>query len=222
MSRALAAEAIGTTLLVTSVIGSGVMAERLAMGNGAIALLGNSIATGAMLFLLISLLAPLSGAQFNPLVTLLLPGEDRLTRIGVQCAAALAGTVIAHGMFGLAMLTPGTTVRSGAGQWLGEAIATGGLMLTIHLGQRFRPGALPALVAAWIVAGYWFTASTSFANPAVTLARALTDSFAGIRPVDVPGFILAQAAGAIIGHHLGRWLCADPEQPPPFFPTAKD
>ncbi|MEJ7933092.1 aquaporin [Sphingobium sp. AN558] len=213
MTRALAAEAIGTTLLVATVIGSGIMAERLSAGNAAVALLGNAVATGAMLFVLITLLGPLSGAQFNPVVTLLLErGQDRQARIAVQFTGAILGTILAHAMFGHAALEIGTKVRSGPGQWLGEAVATFGLLMTIHLGTRFRPAALPALVAAWIVAGYWFTASTSFANPAVTLARAFTDSFAGIRPMDVPAFMIAQLAGGLAGHHAGRWLSADPAQ----------
>lgn len=213
MSRALAAEAIGTLLLTAAVVGSGIMAQQLSAGNAAVALLGNAVATGAMLFVLIALFAPLSGAQFNPVVTLLLArGQDRQARIAVQFAGAMLGTLLAHAMFGHAPLEIGAKVRTGPGQWLGEAVATFGLLLTIHLGARFRPAALPALVAGWIVAGYWFTASTSFANPAVTLARAFTDSFAGIRPVDVPAFLIAQLAGGIAGHHAGRWLSADPSQ----------
>jgi glycerol uptake facilitator-like aquaporin len=208
MKRALAAEAVGTALLVATVIGSGIMAEQLAAGNQAVALLGNSIATGAMLYVLITLFGPISGAQFNPLVTLLLAEDNRAARIAAQVAAALAGTLIAHGMFDHVPLEPGIKARGGAGQWLGEAVATFGLLLTIHCGAHFRPTALPALVAGWIVAGYWFTSSTSFANPAVTLARAFTDSFAGIRLIDVPAFLIAQAIGALAGHHLGRWLCA--------------
>ena len=203
------AEGVGTTLLVATVIGSGIMAERLAGGNEAVALLGNTAATGAMLYVLITLLGPISGAQFNPAVTLLLGARSRITVIAVQIAAAVAGTVLAHLMFGHAALEIGAKVRSGPAIWLGEFVATFGLLLTIRLGLRYRPESVPALVAAWIVAGYWFTSSTSFANPAVTLARALTDSFAGIRMIDVPAFVLAQLAGAFTGYHVSGWLTAE-------------
>ena len=203
------AEVVGTTLLVATVIGSGIMAERLAGGNEAVALLGNTASTGAMLYVLITLLGPISGAQFNPAVTLLLGARSRITVIAVQIAAAVAGTVLAHLMFGHAALEIGAKVRSGPAIWLGEFVATFGLLLTIRLGLRYRPESVPALVAAWIVAGYWFTSSTSFANPAVTLARALTDSFAGIRMIDVPAFVLAQLAGAFTGYHVSGWLTAE-------------
>ncbi len=210
--RILVAEGVGTMLLVATVIGSGIMAERLAGGNDAVALLGNTAATGAMLYVLISLLGPVSGAQFNPAVTLLLGARSRAAVIAVQIAAAVAGTVLAHLMFGQAALEIGVKTRTGPAIWIGEFVATFGLLLTIRLGLRYRPDAVPALVAAWIVAGYWFTSSTSFANPAVTLARALTDSFAGIRMIDVPAFVVAQLAGAFTGYHLGGWLSADQEQ----------
>jgi glycerol uptake facilitator-like aquaporin len=205
--RVLAAEAIGTTLLVATVVGSGIMAERLAGGINAVALLGNTAATGAMLYVLISLFGPMSGAHFNPVVTLLLSkGRMRWAIIVVQIAAAVAGTMLAHAMFGHGLVEAGTKMRTGAAIWLGEAVATFGLLMTIRLGVRHRPDAVPALIAAWIVAGYWFTSSTSFANPAVTLARAMTDSFSGIRMLDVPGFVIAQTIGAVSGYWISGWL----------------
>jgi glycerol uptake facilitator-like aquaporin len=212
VKRILAAEAVGTLLLVTTVIGSGIMAARLAGGNDAVALLGNTAATGAMLYVLIALLGPISGAQFNPAVTLLLGARSRTAVIAVQIAAAIAGTVLAHLMFGHAALEIGVKLRSGPAIWLGEFVATFGLLLTIRLGLRYRPDGIPALVAAWIVAGYWFTSSTSFANPAVTLARALTDSFAGIRMIDVPAFVVAQLTGAVAGYFVSGWLAIEQEQ----------
>ena len=212
MRRILVAEGLGTMLLVATVIGSGIMAERLAGGNDAVALLGNTAATGAMLYVLISLLGPVSGAQFNPAVTLLLGARSRGAVIAVQILGAVAGTILAHLMFGHAALEIGAKLRSGPAIWLGEFVATFGLLLTIRLGLRCRPENVPALVAAWIVAGYWFTSSTSFANPAVTLARAMTDSFAGIRMVDVPAFVVAQLAGAAAGYVVSGWLTAEQEQ----------
>jgi len=198
--RALAAEALGTAILVATVIGSGIMAERLSGGNAGLALLANSIATGAILYLLITLFAPLSGAQFNPCVTWLLEKHrPRLPTIAAQIGGGLAGAIVAHLMFAMPVISHATKLRTGPDQWLSEAVATFGLLLTIRLGIRYASHALPGLVACWIVAAYWFTASTSFANPAVTIARALTGSFAGIRWLDVPAFIAAQAAGALIG-----------------------
>ena len=214
MKRVLVAELVGTMLLVATVIGSGIMAERLAGGNDAVALLGNAAATGAMLYVLIAMLGPVSGAQFNPVVTLLMGARSRAAVIAVQIAAAVAGTVLAHFMFDHAAIEIGAKARTGPAIWLGEFVATFGLLMTIRLGLRFRPEAVPALIAAWIVAGYWFTWSTSFANPAVTLARALTDSFAGIRMIDVPAFVVAQLAGAFAGFHLSGWLSAEPELTP--------
>lgn len=213
MRHILAAEGLGTMLLVATVIGSGIMAEQLAGGNVAVALLGNTAATGAMLYVLITLLGPVSGAQFNPAVTLLLGGRSRAAVIAVQIIAAIAGTVLAHLMFGHAALEIGAKARSGPAIWLGEFVASFGLLLTIRLGLRHRPESVPALVAAWIVAGYWFTSSTSFANPAVTLARALTDSFSGIRMIDVPAFVVAQLAGAAAGYFVSGWLAAEQELP---------
>lgn len=207
MRRILAAEALGTGLLVATVVGSGIMGQRLAGGNIAIALLANTLATGAALYVLITLLAPVSGAHFNPVVSgLLAPRREWLPRMAAQGAGGVSGTVTAHLMFGLPLLSLSGKTRTGPDQWFAEAIATFGLLLTIRLGSAHRSASVPALVAAWIVAAYWFTASTSFANPAVTIARASTDSFAGIRPVDVAPFIVAQIAGGVLGHRLAGWL----------------
>lgn len=207
MKRVLAAEAIGTSLLVATVVGSGIMAEQLAAGNAAVALLGNTAATGAMLYVLITLFAPLSGAQFNPVVTMLYArGSLRWAVIIVQFVAAIGGTMLAHAMFGHDLFETGDKPRTGPAVWIGEVVATFGLLMTIRFGLRYRPDSVAPLVAAWIVAGYWFTASTSFANPAVTIARALTDSFAGIRMIDVPAFIGAQVAGAVLGYGISGWL----------------
>jgi glycerol uptake facilitator-like aquaporin len=197
MKRILAAEAIGTLILVATVVGSGIMAQRLSGGNDAVALLGNTAATAAVLYVLITLFAPISGAQFNPVVTLLLGSRaPRGAVVLTQVVAAIAGTVLAHAMFG----------RNTPGEWIGEGIASFGLLMTITLALRVRAEAIPALVAAWIVAGYWFTSSTSFANPAVTIARMFTDSFSGIRPVDAPAFIIAQLIGASAGWAFSFWI----------------
>jgi len=205
--RAYAAEFIGSLILFATVVGSGVMAERLAQGNDAIALLGNTGATGAVLFVLITILGPVSGAHFNPAVTLTLGQRDRWPGfVAAQLIGGFVGVLLVHAMFDMTMLQTGIKIRTGPGQWLGEFIATFGLLLTIVLGSRSRPDAVPALVALWIVAGYWFTSSTSFANPAITIARAMTDSFAGIRPVDAPAFIVAQFAGAFAAVRLSNWL----------------
>jgi glycerol uptake facilitator-like aquaporin len=207
MPRVLAAEAIGTALLVATVVGSGIMATRLSGGNDAVALLGNTAATAGMLYALICILGPVSGAHFNPVVTMLLSqGRQRWVITATQLVAAFGGTILAHAMFGHALIEVGTNIRTGPAIWLGELVATFGLLLTIRLGSQFRPDTVPALVAAWIVAGYWFTSSTSFANPAVTLARALTDSFSGIRMIDVPGFVIAQIIGAALGYAFSGWL----------------
>lgn len=206
MRRAVAAEFLGTLLLVAAVVGSGVMAERLADGNDATALLGNTAATGAVLYVLITILGPVSGAQFNPAVTLALGGTSRTAFIAAQIIGGVLGVFLVHLMFGSEILQLGIKSRTGPGQWVGEFAATFGLLLTIVLGTRHRPESVPALVALWIVAGYWFTSSTSFANPAVTLARALTNSFAGLRPIDVPAFVIAQLAGAFTAVVFARWL----------------
>ena len=211
IARRLVAEALGTGLLVATVVGSGIMAERLT-GDPAVALLGNTIPTGAILFVLITVLGPISGAHFNPAVSLVmalqrtLPWSAAALYVVAQLAGGIAGTMLAHLMFEAPAIVLGDHVRSGTGQWLSEGVATFGLVLTILAGLRYRPQAIPALVGAYIVAAYWFTASTSFANPAVTVARALTDSFSGIRPADAPAFILAQVAGAILALGLCRWL----------------
>ncbi|NCT66192.1 MAG: aquaporin family protein [Rhodanobacteraceae bacterium] len=203
LPRRLLAEFIGTAVLLATVVGSGIMGVALSGGNDAIALLANAAATAGVLYVLISVLGPISGAHFNPAVTVAmrlrgsLGTTEAFAYVVVQVVAAVAGVVLAHAMFDLPLLQPGIRVRTGAAQWLSEAVATGGLLLTILLGDRFRPVALPALVASYIFAAYWFTASTSFANPAVTLARALTRTFAGIRPDDAGGFVLAQFAGMI-------------------------
>ena len=216
LSRRLAAEGIGTAFLVAVVVGSGIMGERLAGGNVAIALLANSIATGCGLWVLITLFAPISGAHFNPAVTLAFAttGEiswrDVLPYVVTQIVAAYAGVAAAHLMFELPLFTASEHVRTGPSQWWSEVVATFGLLLTIWLGLRTRPQWVGGLVAVYITGAYWFTASTSFANPAVTMARAATNTFAGIRPADVPGFILAQFAGALLATLLARWLFRSP------------
>ncbi len=205
LSRRLFAEALGTAVLVAAVVGSGIMADKLAGGNQAVALLGNTIPTGAILVVLITILGPISGAHFNPAVSLVfasrgeLPWRDVLPYIILQCLGGIAGTIVAHLMFDLAPLMIGTTVRSGPSQWLAEAVATFTLVLTILGGMRYAPHAIPWLVGLVITAAYWFTASTSFANPAVTLARGFTTTFAGIAINHVPGFVVAQFIGAAIG-----------------------
>lgn len=204
--RALLAEALGSLLLFATVIGSGVMAERLAGGNVALALLGNTLATGAVLFVLITMFGPVSGAHFNPTVTMVMRLRGHLTtRLALAYAAAqLAGGILgvwlAHLMFDLPILEISTRSRAGLGQFTGEAIATFGLLLTILGTTRTRPSATPASVALYIVAAYWFTSSTSFANPAITVARSLSDTFAGIAPTCVPAFITAQILGALAAH----------------------
>lgn len=212
LSRRLAAEALGTAFLLMIVIGSGIMGERLADGNLHLALLANSLATGCGLAVLIAVLGPVSGAHFNPAVTLAmaLQGElawrDVAPYLGVQCLAAFAGVAAAHGMFGEPLFFASTRIRTGGAQWWSEFVASFGLLMVIWGCVRHRIAALPYLVAAYITAAYWFTASTSFANPAVTLARAASDTFAGIRPHDTGGFIAAQLAGAWTATVVSRWL----------------
>ena len=211
-AQRLLAEALGTALLLAIVVGSGHMGETLAQGNAAVALLANSTATGLGLWWLIVLCGPVSGAHFNPVVSLAMALRRELAwrtagaYVAAQFAGALAGVVLAHAMFGLDPIALSQHTRSGVGQRLSEAVATAGLLLTILLGRRNAPGAVPALVAAYIAAAYWFTASTAFANPAVTLARAFTPTFAGIRLTDVPGFVLAQGLGAGLALVLARGL----------------
>jgi len=208
--RGVAAEAVGSLLLAATVVGSGIMAERLAGGNVAIALLANTGATVAVLATLIALLAPASGAHFNPAVSFIetlrgnLTWREMGTYVAAQIVGCCAGALLAHAMFELPLLQASAHIRTGAAQWLAEGVATLGLALVV-VGHR-RQGDAPWMVAAWIGAAYWFTASTSFANPAITIARSLSDTFAGIRPVDVPGFIAAQFVGALVGLLLARAL----------------
>jgi glycerol uptake facilitator-like aquaporin len=212
LGRRLLAEGLGTAILVATVVGSGIMAERLAGGNQAIALLGNTIATGAILVVIITIFGPISGAHFNPAVTVAFaargsaPWNEVIPYVAVQCIGGLAGTAVAHLMFDLAPIAIGTTARSGLSQWLAEAVATFTLILTIFGGVRFAAQAVPWLVGLVITAAYWFTASTSFANPAVTLARGFTTTFAGISINHVPGFVIAQLVGAAAATLLGTVL----------------
>lgn len=214
MIRPLAAEFLGTALLLATVVGSGIMGEALAGGNVALALLANSLATGAVLAVLITVFAPLSGAHFNPAVTFYfaLRGEivwaRALAYVTVQLVAAVAGVWLAHAMFALPLLQVSTHLRDGPAQWLAELTATFGLILTIAGGIRFAPAAIPVLVGLYITGAYWFTASTSFANPAVTVARALTRTFAGIAPHSAPGFVAAQLLAALISALILPWLFA--------------
>ncbi len=210
MLRRIAAEGLGSVILAATVIGSGIMAAQLSAHNDAVALLANTFATAAVLAVLINLLGPISGAHFNPAMSVVqalrgsLPWRDASAYAVAQVCGCCLGMLLAHAMFGLPLLQASTHMRTGFAQWLSEAVATGGLVLVV-MGHR-RPTDAPWLVAAWIGAAYWFTASTSFANPAISIARSLTDAFAGIRPTDAPGFILAQFTGALLGLGLGRWL----------------
>ena len=215
MKARLFAEGIGSFFLFATVIGSGIMAEKLAGGNIAVALLGNTIATAAMLFVLISMLGPISGAHFNPAVSLVMAALRKITwpemaaYTVVQIAFGIVGAWAAHLMFDLPIVQASTHARTGIGQWTGEFIATFGLVFTILGTAKHRPEAIPASVALYITAAYWFTSSTSFANPAITIARSLTDTFSGIAPADAPLFIVAQLAGALAGSFVGRALFAD-------------
>lgn len=217
-ARQVAGELVGTAFLLATVVGSGIMGERLAGGNTAMALLANTLATGAILFVLISSFGPVSGAHFNPVVTLAealmgrFPWRRTLPYVAAQVTGALVGVLAAHWMFGLPAWFPSEHVRAGPAQWWSEVVATFGLVLVILTCVRFKPDAIAASVGAYIAAAYWFTASTSFANPAVTIARATSDTFAGIRPLDVPGFIFAQFAGAILALWFGKWLLRDPDR----------
>jgi glycerol uptake facilitator-like aquaporin len=228
LSRRLTAEALGTAMLVATVAGSGIMADRLS-DDTAVSLLGNTIPTGAILFVLITILGPISGAHFNPVVTLVFALRKELERSSVlpymlvQILGGILGTLIAHAMFDLPVFQISETVRTGPAQWTAEAVATFGLLLTILGGLRFKSDAIPMLVGLYITAAYWFTASTSFANPAVAIARSLTDTFAGIRPVDLTGFILAQIVGALIAALLAAWLFAESRtEIPPIVPEGTE
>lgn len=212
LTRRLAAEALGTALLLAVVVGSGIMGQRLSGGNDAIALLGNTLATGAALVVLITVLGPISGAHFNPVVTLVMATRREISArdtglyVGTQVLGAALGVWMAHLMFETPILQVSTKLRDGPAQVFSEAVATFGLLATILGVSRFRSQAVPAAVGLYITAAYWFTASTSFANPAVTLARSLTDSFAGIAPTSIPGFLLGQALGAAAAGLVFSWL----------------
>lgn len=214
LKRRLAAEALGTAILVATVVGSGIMADRLS-DDVAVSLLGNTIPTGAILVVLISILGPISGAHFNPAVTMVfatrreIEASDAALYVLAQVVGGIAGTLIAHAMFDLHLFQVSETVRTGPGQWIAEAVATFGLVLTILAGLRFRGDAIPWLVGLYITAAYWFTASTSFANPAVAVARALSNTFSGIRPADVPGFVVAEVFGALVATAVVGWMFAE-------------
>ena len=211
LPRRLAAEALGTALLVATVVGSGIMAESLTK-DMALALLGNTLATGAILVVLITVFGPISGAHFNPAVTLIfalkrdLSLREALCYVAVQIIGGVIGTMMAHAMFALPLLDASLKMRTGGAQWLAESVAAFGLVATILAGIRFERGSVPWLVGLYITAAYWFTSSTSFANPAVAIARSMTNSFSGIRPIDLPGFIAAELCGAVAALMLMGWL----------------
>ncbi|WP_449395437.1 aquaporin [Devosia riboflavina] len=215
LSRRLTAEGLGTGLLVATVVGSGIMAETLTT-DIALALLANTIATGAILVVLIATLGPISGAHFNPVVSLVfalrreLPARDAGLYTLAQLIGGVLGAIAAHAMFALPLLQASTRVRTGGAQWFSEGVAAFGLVAVILAGIRFERKSVPMLVGLYITAAYWFTASTSFANPAVAIARSFTDTFSGIRPLDLPGFILAQVAGALVALALMSWLLRVP------------
>jgi glycerol uptake facilitator-like aquaporin len=211
LPRRLVAEALGTALLVAAVVGSGIMAEGLTK-DVALALLANTLATGAILVVLIATLGPISGAHFNPAVTAIfalkrdLSWGEALLYVVAQVGGGIAGTMIAHAMFALPLLDASLRIRTGGAQWFAEGVAAFGLVATILAGLRFNRAAVPWLVGLYIIAAYWFTASTSFANPAVAIARSLTNTFSGIRPHDLPGFIMAELGGAVAALALVSWL----------------
>lgn len=219
LSRRVVAEALGTAMLVTAVVGSGIMADRLT-DDVALSLLGNTIPTGAMLVVLITILGPISGAHFNPAVTLVFALRREIQTnaatayVIAQITGGIAGTFLAHAMFELPILQVSETVRTGSGQWIAELVAAFGLVFTILAGLRFRSDAIPWLVGLYITGAYWFTASTSFANPAVAIARAFSNTFAGIRPLDVPAFIVAELLGALLAMALAGWLLSESKPVP--------
>lgn len=212
ITKRLAAEFLGTALLLAVVVGSGIMGEKLAGGITGVALLANAIATGAALVVLILILGPVSGCHINPAVTLsfymqrVIPARTAGAYLAMQIFGGIAGVMLAHVMFGMAPVMTGLNVRDSTGEWVGETVATFGLVLTIMGCLRFSAASVPYAVGLYITAGYWFTSSTSFANPAVTIARALTETFSGIRPEDVGPFLAAQVAGAVLATALGLWL----------------
>jgi glycerol uptake facilitator-like aquaporin len=224
--RRLVAEALGTALLVATVVGSGIMAESLTK-DVALALLGNTLPTGAILVVLISILGPVSGAHFNPAVTLIfalrrdLTPRAALLYVVAQVAGGIVGTVLAHAMFALPLVDASLKMRTGGAQWLAEGVAAFGLVATILAGVKFNRTAIPWLVGLYITAAYWFTASTSFANPAVAIARSLTNTFSGIRPVDLPGFIAAELCGAIVALLLMTWLLRAADETVPTMKEAR-
>ncbi|HEX7882138.1 MAG TPA: MIP/aquaporin family protein [Afipia sp.] len=220
LPRRVVAEGFGTAFLVATVVGSGIMAESLTKDT-ALALLGNTLPTGAILVVLITILGPVSGAHFNPAVTLVFALKRELSRreallyVAAQIVGGIAGTVIAHAMFALPLLDVSMKVRTGGAQWFAESVAAFGLIATILAGIRFERSSVPWLVGLYITAAYWFTASTSFANPAVAVARSLTNTFSGIRPQDLPGFIAAELSGAVMAFLFMGWLLREAADPSP-------
>ena len=226
LSRRLAAEALGCALLVATVVGSGIMAQTLTKDVG-VALLGNTIPTGAILVVLITVLGPISGAHFNPAVSVVFALRRELSMrecafyVASQILGAISGTWLAHCMFALPLIEFSEKIRTGPAQWLAEVVAAFGLIITILAGIRFARISVPWLVGLYITAAYWFTASTSFANPAVAIARSLTNTFSGIRPVDLPGFIVAELIGAVAGLVLIAWLLSPATDKEPLREEAK-
>jgi glycerol uptake facilitator-like aquaporin len=226
LQRRLVAEALGTALLVAAVVGSGIMAEALTKDT-ALALLGNTLPTGAILVVLITIFGPISGAHFNPAVSLVfalrreLGARDAGFYIAAQILGGMIGTIVAHGMFGLPLLDASLKIRTGGAQWFAEAVAAFGLVVTILAGIRFSQAGVPWLVGLYITAAYWFTASTSFANPAVAIARSFTNTFSGIRAIDLPGFIAAELLGAVAGLVVMGWLLQPSRETSPLNPEVK-
>ena len=226
LPRRLVAEALGTALLVATVVGSGIMAETLTK-DAALALLGNTLPTGAILVVLITILGPISGAHFNPAVSLVfalkrdLTARDALSYVAVQVAGGLVGTMMAHAMFALPLFEASLKMRTGGAQWLAEGVAAFGLVATILAGIRFERASVPWLVGLYITAAYWFTSSTSFANPAVAIARSMTNTFSGIRPADLPGFVAAELCGAVAALMLMSWLLRTGGDAPPMAKEAQ-